>query len=164
MASFMRRIGGREFEIRTRDSAGTWMAKAYHALDGSPVLINGAPLEMPGADEQAALNRAIAALEHVYPTTTASTAMDDYKTYSDRKLDELALAERDTKHLDNLKVLSKHCRVPVEEVMEFIRPGARLKKTKQSDGKVVSSSDFREAPSGLTDPELAEWAVQKIST
>lgn len=67
MGNYMLRFGKQECEIRVRDTGATWMAKAYLASNGEPILVNGVPLAMPGVDEQAALNRAITALEHEYP-------------------------------------------------------------------------------------------------
>lgn len=55
-------------EIRVREAAGTGIAKAYHTSSSEPVLINGQPLEMYGRSGQAALNRAIKALEREYGT------------------------------------------------------------------------------------------------
>jgi predicted nucleotidyltransferase len=90
--------------------------------------------------------------------------MADYRTESERFRERQEEAERDMKHAENLKVLSEHCHVPVEKVMEFLRPGARLIELLDDAGNVrVSSADFEGAPASLTDPELAEWAVRKIS-
>ena len=54
--------------------------------------------------------------------------MSDYRTDYERFRREQEQAERDGKHLDNLRILSQHCHVPVHEVMDFIRPKVKLKK------------------------------------
>lgn len=68
MATYRRRFGDNRIsiEFRVREGAATPIAKANVASTGEPVLVNGVPVEMPGADEQAALARAVRAVERVH--------------------------------------------------------------------------------------------------
>lgn len=87
--------------------------------------------------------------------------MADYKTETEWFWERQEALERRGKHADNLTLLSAHCHLPSEQVTAFIR-ARHVKVTR--DGKVIArSSDFGDAPAGLTDEELVAWAVQKIS-
>jgi hypothetical protein len=57
-----------EIEIRVQETAGAWIARAYRTESGESILLHGAPLEVAAADEHAALNRAIEALQRHYGT------------------------------------------------------------------------------------------------
>jgi hypothetical protein len=90
---------------------------------------------------------------------------DDYKHALDRFLDEQRLRDLDAKHQENLATLAEHYGVSPELVMRCLRPrpGTIVQAAPDGAGKVhISSRDFRDAPAGLTDRELSDWAVRKI--
>ena len=66
--NYRRSFGDRKIkiEVRVREIAGRGVARAYVALNGEPVLVEGEPLVMHGTGGQAALNRVIRAVEREY--------------------------------------------------------------------------------------------------
>jgi hypothetical protein len=68
MANLRRRFGDDKVvvELRVRRGAATPVAKAFVASTGEPVLVKGAPVEMPGGDDGSALESAIRSVERVY--------------------------------------------------------------------------------------------------
>ena len=78
--------------------------------------------------------------------------------------DQQERAARDTKHAENLTLLAQHCHLRADQVMDMLRSYMSIAIEWEESGEVLfDSSEFRDAPDGLTDPELAEWAVQQIS-
>lgn len=87
--------------------------------------------------------------------------MSDYKTDAERFRDQLEQSERDRKHSENLRLLSGHYGGGIDKVMGTIRRGGiHIVERDGVSRRLPSVSDF---PRNLTDPELAELIVQKLS-